>query len=194
MKENVGQTWVEHCGSNAFRHYATYAALAKFSHRGQRTKVEILQMEWEDDGTAGGRAVDAAVALRAAAKGWLSGGDDKKYIKNDAAAAEEEGGASASSSSSWFGGGSKAGKAADKADKAGGKAAEAADVDVYALLKSPKSAAKLSAAARKAKEVLSANREAGVTVNAFAPDGADLSAGSFSAAPRSVRFLVLQRS
>ena len=86
-------------------------------------------MEWEDDGSAGGRAIDAAVARHAAEAGTLSGGDD------DAAAAAKK--AAAAGGSSWFGGSSSKG-GADK---------EAASKDVYALLKSPKSAARLNTAA-----------------------------------------------
>ena len=117
----------------------SYEVLAKFSHRGQRTKVEILQMEWEDDGVAGGRAIDAAVAKQAALQhtGKLN--------------------SSSSPSSSWFGKGSKVSPA-------------------DALLQMPKSAAKLLAAARKNKEVLSANKDTTISINTITPDGADLKA------------------
>jgi|AntAceMinimDraft_1070359.scaffolds.fasta_scaffold06538_1 hypoxia up-regulated 1 len=141
----------------------SFAALVRFSHRTQRTKVEMLQLEWEDDGAAGGRAVDTAVALRAATWGALTGGT----------AADHK----ATSSASWFGR-SKRNNSTDTDMKHTNtdKVARREIGEVYTLLGSPKSAAKLNAAARKAKEVLSANREATVSVNSFAPNGADLSA------------------
>jgi molecular chaperone DnaK (HSP70) len=53
-----------------------------------------------------------------------------------------------------------------------GKASKATPAD--ALLQMPKSAAKLLAAARKGKEVLSANKDTTMSINTITPDGADL--------------------